>query len=144
MQESVCELCTAPGGMVLHHARHWRVVLVDDAAYPGFCRVVWNDHVKEMTNLPLTERNDLMMVVWRIEAAVREVMQPDKINLASFGNVVPHLHWHVIPRYRDDAHFPNPVWGAVQRVPEPELIAQRVALLPALAQAIARNLGHLP
>jgi diadenosine tetraphosphate (Ap4A) HIT family hydrolase len=41
-------------------------------------------------------------------------MAPDKINLASLGNVVPHLHWHVIPRFADDPHFPNPVWGVRQ------------------------------
>ena len=46
------------------------------------------------------------------EAALRKVMAPDKVNLASLGNVVPHLHWHVIPRFADDPHFPNPVWGA--------------------------------
>ncbi len=37
------------------------------------------------------------------------------LNLASFGNVVPHLHWHLIPRYLDDRHFPQPVWGPRQR-----------------------------
>jgi diadenosine tetraphosphate (Ap4A) HIT family hydrolase len=42
-------------------------------------------------------------------------MQPDKINLASLGNVVPHLHWHVIPRFADDAHFPSPIWASPQR-----------------------------
>ncbi|MHB1094167.1 HIT family protein [Thiobacillus sp.] len=42
---------------------------------------------------------------------MRDVMRPDKINLASLGNVVPHLHWHVVPRFGDDPHFPNPVWG---------------------------------
>jgi diadenosine tetraphosphate (Ap4A) HIT family hydrolase len=54
-------------------------------------------------------------VVFAAEAALREVMAPDKINLASLGNVVPHLHWHVIPRFADDPHFPNPVWSARQR-----------------------------
>ncbi|HXD50505.1 MAG TPA: HIT domain-containing protein, partial [Burkholderiales bacterium] len=38
-----------------------------------------------------------------------------KINLAAFGNMTPHLHWHVIPRNADDAHFPNPIWGERQR-----------------------------
>ena len=37
------------------------------------------------------------------------------INLASFGNRTPHVHWHVIPRYHDDAHFPDPVWGIARR-----------------------------
>jgi diadenosine tetraphosphate (Ap4A) HIT family hydrolase len=57
----------------------------------------------------------LMRVVFAAEAALREVMQPDKVNLASLGNVVPHLHWHVIPRFADDPHFPNPVWGERKR-----------------------------
>ena len=46
---------------------------------------------------------------------LRTVLAPDKINLASLGNVVPHLHWHVIPRFADDAHFPAPVWAARAR-----------------------------
>lgn len=88
-----------------------RVVLVDEPDYPGFLRVILNAHVKEMTDLPSIEQAALMRVVFAAEAALREVMQPDKINLASLGNVVPHLHWHVIPRFADDPHFPNPVWG---------------------------------
>ncbi len=46
---------------------------------------------------------------------MRELLEPEKINLASFGNMVPHLHWHVIPRFADDPHFPNSVFGARQR-----------------------------
>ncbi|MDO9636753.1 MAG: HIT family protein, partial [Thiobacillus sp.] len=68
--------------------------------------------VKEMTDLPAAEQATLMRVVFAAEAALREVLAPDKVNLASLGNLVPHLHWHVIPRFADDPHFPNPVWGA--------------------------------
>jgi diadenosine tetraphosphate (Ap4A) HIT family hydrolase len=110
-----CELCESAGGELLHQAAQFRVVLIDDDNYPGFCRVIWQDHVKEVTDLPELDRMLLMDVLWQVELVVREVMQPDKINLASFGNMVPHLHWHVIPRYADDAHFPHPVWGQVQR-----------------------------
>src|SRR3954462_12965458 len=105
-----CLLCSVDGGEVLHRAAAFRVLLIDEANYPGFCRVVWNDHAKEMTDLSETDRATLMQAVWRVEAAVRETMQPDKINVASLGNVVPHLHWHVIPRYSGDVHFPGPVW----------------------------------
>ena len=88
------------------------VVLVADTDYPGFCRVIWNDHIKEMTDLPLQMRAELMNIVFAVESAVREVMKPEKINLASLGNMTPHLHWHVIPRYIDDKHFPSPIWAA--------------------------------
>ena len=91
-----CELCESTGGELLHQAVQFRVVLVDDDHYPGFCRVIWQDHVKEVTDLPELDRMLLMDVLWQVELVVREVMQPEKINLASFGNMVPHLHLSLI------------------------------------------------
>jgi diadenosine tetraphosphate (Ap4A) HIT family hydrolase len=139
-----CELCSQDGGEVLWRNEKLRVVLVDDAQYPGFCRVIWNAHMQEMTDLPPAERDYLMQAVWQVEAAVRSVMQPDKINVASLGNVVPHLHWHVIPRCRDDAHFPAPVWAAKQREPDAAMLAARRAKLPALRAGLLRALTNSP
>ena len=110
-----CPLCGTPGGTLLWQDDFCRVVRADEADYPGFLRVILNAHVKEMTDLPAADQQALMRVVFATEAALRVVMAPDKINLASLGNVVPHLHWHVIPRFTDDPHFPNPVWGAKLR-----------------------------
>jgi diadenosine tetraphosphate (Ap4A) HIT family hydrolase len=141
-KQAACELCIQPGGEVLYRGEKYRVVLIDDANYPGFCRIIWNAHAKEMTDLPAADRALLMDAVWRVEEAVREAMQPDKINLASFGNVVPHLHWHVIPRYEDDVHFPNPVWGVAKRTTSPENLTQRLALLPKLREAIIKRIEH--
>jgi diadenosine tetraphosphate (Ap4A) HIT family hydrolase len=136
-----CELCAAAGGELLHATEKWRVVLVDDANYPGFCRVIWNAHVKEMTDLSLPERNELMAAVWIVEQAVRDVMAPHKINLASFGNMVPHMHWHIIPRYEGDAHFPNPVWAAARAVlPDAATLSERRARLPALRLELLKRL----
>ena len=92
-----------------------RVVLAGDADHPGFCRVILNAHKKEMTDLAEVERNRLMSTVYVVEKLLRELLQPEKINLASFGNMVPHLHWHVIPRYADDPHYPGSVWSARNR-----------------------------
>lgn len=131
-----CELCERDGGEVLYRDSRLRVVLADDAQYPGFCRVIWNVHVGEMSDLPAQDRNALMEAVWLVESAVRDAMQPRKINLASLGNVVPHLHWHVIPRYGDDAHFPAPVWAPPKREADAAQLAARRALLPALRTAI--------
>jgi len=99
------------------------VVLVADDDYPGFCRVILNRHVKEMTNLAEAERNGLMRIVFAVESAVRDLAVPDKINLESLGNAVPHLHWHVIPRWTDDAHFPKPVWTTAERACAPRNVA---------------------
>ncbi|HVL74717.1 MAG TPA: HIT family protein [Noviherbaspirillum sp.] len=120
-----CELCREPGGEELYRDDNYRIVLVDEARYPGFCRVIWNAHVREMTDLSTADRAILIAAVWQVEEAVREAMAPHKVNVASLGNVVPHLHWHVIPRYEDDAHFPNPIWGGVRRETPAALLAER-------------------
>ena len=113
--ETACELCTQLGGTLLWQDDRCRVVLVEDADYPGFCRVIWKQHVREMTDLSAADRERLMATVYAVETAIRETMGPDKINLASLGNLTPHLHWHVIPRYRHDKHYPQPIWGTAQR-----------------------------
>ena len=109
---SDCALCAQAGGEVLWDDGFARVVLAGDADHPGFCRVILKAHAKEMTDLAEAERARLMGIVYAVEAMLRELLAPEKINLASFGNVVPHLHWHVIPRFAGDPHFPNSVWSA--------------------------------
>lgn len=107
-----CPLCDTPGGDLLWQDDFCRIVRVTDTPdYPGFCRVILNRHVAEMTDLPPAERARLMMTVMKVEQVLRDLLRPDKINLAALGNVVPHVHWHVIPRFVDDPHFPNPIWG---------------------------------
>ncbi|MTV40356.1 HIT family protein [Duganella radicis] len=139
----LCNLLAAPGAALVWGDDHLSVVAVDEAGYPGFTRVVWNAHVKEMTDLPAEDRVRIMDVVWAVESAQREVMAPEKVNLASFGNMTPHVHWHVIPRYRDDAHFPNPTWAVAQRASSAEVLAARRALLPALHAAIVEKVKAL-
>jgi diadenosine tetraphosphate (Ap4A) HIT family hydrolase len=100
---------------VLWRDEFCRIVLVDDPDYPGFCRVVLERHVKEMTDLVPAERARLMNAVFATEAALRDLVLPRKVNLASLGNAVPHLHWHVVPRHADDRHFPRPIWAEPAR-----------------------------
>ncbi|WP_300452008.1 HIT family protein [Accumulibacter sp.] len=114
-----CELCGSPGGEVVWESALCRVVMVADADYPGYCRIILHKHLREMTDLPEKERMQLMSVVFAVESAVRGLYQPDKVNLASLGNMTPHVHWHLIPRWRDDRHFPHPVWAAAQRASAP-------------------------
>lgn len=110
-----CELCATPGGAVLWQDARCRVIQIEEPGYPGFCRVIWNTHVREMSDLGATDREHCMNVVFAVERALRKTLMPAKINLASLGNMVAHLHWHVIPRFNDDPHFPQPIWGARQR-----------------------------
>ena len=131
-----CVFCAGDGGEVLFRDELLRVVLVDDADYPGFVRVIANAHVPEMTDLAPAERQRLLAAVLVVEAAQRETVAPHKVNLASLGNVTPHLHWHVIPRFADDAHFPEPIWGTRQRQSDPARLAERRSRLVALRAAV--------
>ncbi|MBV2235985.1 MAG: HIT family protein [Sterolibacterium sp.] len=115
-----CELCAEAGGELLWADEHCRVVRVggdEGRAFPGFCRVIWQSHVREMTDLDAGQRAHLMSVVFAVESLLRQHCQPapDKINLASLGNLTPHVHWHVIPRWQDDSHFPAPIWAAANK-----------------------------
>ena len=101
--------------MLIATSPRWRVIRAEDAAFPAFYRVVWNDHVAEFSALPSAQRNECMEVVCTVEQVLITALQPSKINIAALGNVVPHLHWHVIARFEADSHFPQPIWGAPQR-----------------------------
>ncbi len=138
---STCPLCQPQGETVLWQDQLCRLILVDDADYPGYCRVIWQQHIAEMSDLDVKQRQHLMAVCWQVEQVMRETLQPHKVNLASLGNMVPHLHWHIIPRYQDDAHFPQPVWGARQRLADGQVLAQRRSLLNKFQLAIVERLA---
>ena len=105
--------------------------------------MIWNDHVREMSDLAAADQQRLMQTVFAVERAQRAVLAPDKVNLASLGNVVPHLHWHVIPRFADDSHFPQPIWGTRQREQSEEALASRQAQLDRLRRRIAEEVAHV-
>ncbi len=134
-----CEFCGSPGGAVLWQNDLCRVVRVDEPDYPGFCRVILERHAREMTDLDPAERDGLMAVVYAVESAVRETMRPDKMNIASLGNMTPHVHWHVVPRFRDDRHFPAPIWAAPRR--EAAAPADRAARADKVSAALIARLG---
>lgn len=105
-----CPLCTGSGGEVLAQCRDFRVVWPDESGHPGLVRVIWSTHVAEMSDLAAVDRDRLMASVFELESLMRRTLEPDKVNLASLGNMVAHLHWHVIPRWRDDRQFPASIW----------------------------------
>jgi diadenosine tetraphosphate (Ap4A) HIT family hydrolase len=132
-----CELCGASEETVVWQDASCRVILVADSDYPAFCRVIWHAHAKEMSALSRTEQRHLLNVVLATEAALLRLVPADKINLASLGNVVPHLHWHVIARCAADKHFPQPVWGQPQRAGTPLPAPARTDLHDAIRDALA-------
>lgn len=138
-----CVLCHPQKENVVWKNKELRVIQVDDPLFPGYFRVIWNKHIAEMSDLTDDERQLLEKVLLTVEKVVREQMQPDKINWAQFGNMVPHLHWHIIARYRDDSHFPESIWGLKQREVAEEEVQQLKTKANNAAVEIQNRLNRL-
>ena len=142
-----CALCDGDGGLVIACTPQFRVVRVVDGdearRFPAFYRLIWNTHVAEFSDLTVADRHACMDAVADIERTLRALLAPTKVNLATLGNVVPHLHWHVIARFDWDSHFPAPVWAAPQRDEVAGGAAARLAQpLGAVDSAIAQALSR--
>ncbi len=133
-----CALCKPTPHEILWQDDFCRVVLLNDTDYPAYCRVELLAHIKEMSDLPPPDRVRMMKTVFAVEVALREMFNPAKINLASLGNKTPHIHWHVIPRFENDKHFPNSHWGEALREGSPAQLNEKTKI--ALADKISVSL----
>lgn len=140
-QPAGCPLCEGAGGRLVLQTTRWRIIHAQEAGFPAFYRVVWNGHVREFSDLPPPDRAECIDAVVAVEQALRRHLAPAKVNVATLGNVVPHLHWHVIARFEWDSHFPAPVWAPAQRAPDAAQIRRIESLLPAVEQELLGNLG---
>ncbi|WP_159991195.1 HIT family protein [Pelistega ratti] len=106
-----CILCQTVGGKLIYQNDFIRIINAQEPHYPAFTRVILQQHQVEMTDLPHQDRQRLMDYVYLVEQVQRDILQPYKINLAQFGTMVPHIHWHIIPRYQEDLHYPASIWS---------------------------------
>ena len=141
MTQEGCPLCEADGGLLIFKNDQLRVIQAQEEGFPAFYRVVWNSHVAEFSDLTPEERLTCMQAVVSVEKTLREQLQPTKINLASLGNAVPHVHWHVMARFDWDSHFPGSVWAAAQRAPHAEKLAQLASQCAQIHPLLARTLA---
>lgn len=141
MTASTCPLCETDGGLLVFRNAQLRIIQAQEAGFPAFYRVVWNRHVAEFSDLSPAEREACMQAVVTVEQVLRTQLQPTKINLAALGNVVPHLHWHVIARFEGDSHFPAPVWGAAQRPVDEEKLATLALRCEGVNRLIAEKMA---
>jgi diadenosine tetraphosphate (Ap4A) HIT family hydrolase len=86
------------------------VFLADEQTYRGYCLVFMADHAEQLDEVPIDRQVRLWEDVARLAAALRAELAPARINFASLGNFLAHVHWHVIPRYADDPEPLHPIW----------------------------------
>jgi diadenosine tetraphosphate (Ap4A) HIT family hydrolase len=141
-----CVLCAdlkPEEGQLIWRGDDCRVIMVNDSDLPGFCRVIWNHHIVEMSDLSYGERDHLMGLVFVVEEAVRHIMRPSKVNLAALGNMTPHIHWHVIPRFTDDAYYPGSIWSRRTRDTAAAILTERHQAALTLPDAIRGLISKL-
>lgn len=137
-----CVLCQPLDELRIWQDRQLRVIRAQEDGFPAFYRVVWHAHVSEWSDLPPKARTHCMDVVVMLEQLLRQRLQPSKINLASLGNVVPHLHWHVVARFDWDSHFPAPLWAPALRPQDAERLRALQASLPQLDAELRQHLAQ--
>lgn len=135
-----CVLCSTAAGQLIVQSSLWRIVrATDELRFPLTYRLIWNRHVMEFSDLDKHERHLCTDILVWLEKAMRQFLEPDKINLASLGNMVPHLHWHVISRYQWDSTFPASIWAPAVRDVEDKKWALLRERQQALEACLAEN-----
>ena len=71
--------------------------------------------IKEFSHCTSEEKQAIWTALDVIEREMLDLFKPEKINIAQFGNYLPHLHWHIMARFKEDSYFPEPMWGVEQR-----------------------------
>lgn len=93
------------------------VRLMNDRQYPWLVLVPQRDGLRDLYQLSDADKPLAMGEIDRATRALVDIYKPDKMNVASLGNVVPQLHIHVIARFKTDIAWPRPVWGVRPMVP---------------------------
>jgi len=78
-------------------------------------KIFTNENIKEFSQCNKELRLYILDTLDIIEKIMIEEFNPSKINIASFGNYVPHVHFHIQARFESDSYFPEPTWGKKQR-----------------------------
>ena len=89
-------------------------VEIEESEIP-WLKVFTQKKYKEFSETPTEVKLEIFRVLDIIEKEMLSFFKPKKINIASFGNYVPHVHWHIMARFEEDSYFPEPMWGEKQR-----------------------------
>jgi diadenosine tetraphosphate (Ap4A) HIT family hydrolase len=107
------------------------VTLNRDQFFPGYVLLFTKKHVTELFHLTPRDRAELMDEVSRVAEALYTVFRPDKINYELLGNMAPHMHWHLAPRFASEPLWPRPIWAEPhsELLLSPDEYLNRIALI---------------
>jgi diadenosine tetraphosphate (Ap4A) HIT family hydrolase len=114
MGNNECQFCDPinrwPESHVVGSLKSSIVLLSQDQYFNGWCLVVSKEHVVDLFDLSFAKRSALEADVCIVSRGIQKLFSPDIMNYAAFGNVIPHLHWNVMPRYKGDGLWGAPPW----------------------------------
>ena len=139
-----CELCGPLREKAFWKNSWFYAIDASTDEFPCFIRIVCARHVAEMSELTKAERTYLWALLEIAEETMISYLSPDKINYAQFGNMVPHLHWHLIARWKDDPYFPKCPWGQKQRNIASDVVLARRAKTDLLIKKLPAIFDQLP
>ena len=87
------------------------LVLNRDQFFPGYCLLFAKQHQTELFHLDQQTRQGMLEEVTQVAAVLNRLFKADKINYELLGNMVPHIHWHIVPRQNTDPLWPRPIWS---------------------------------
>ena len=96
------------------YTNEWVRIEIEPAEIP-WLKIFAQAPCKEMTDCDTPTRQYIWQLLDIVEREMRDYFKPDKINIASFANYLPQVHWHIMARYKNDSFFPEPMWGKKQR-----------------------------
>ncbi len=92
-----------------------RVRIEKEESEIPWLKIFAKEPYREMSDVPINTKMEIYALLDLIEKEMLSYYQPAKINIASFGNYLPHVHWHIMARFETDSYFPEPMWGEKQR-----------------------------
>jgi diadenosine tetraphosphate (Ap4A) HIT family hydrolase len=131
-----CPMCTKwqdDADLRIAELDHCRVLLNRDQFFPGYTFVFTRTHVTELFHLDRPTRAAVMEEVTAVAAALYTAFSPAKINYELLGNMVPHMHWHLVPRFTHDSLWPRPIWSEPHdpTTLTPDQYVERIGLIKA-------------
>ncbi len=127
----MCRCWAEDDALRIVELEHSFVVLNRDQYFPGYTLLFTKEHVTELFHLDREVRGGLMEEVSCVAGALFSVFQPDKINYELLGNMVPHIHWHLVPRHSREPIWPRPIWAEPhsELLLSPEGYRERIELI---------------
>ncbi|MBC7963557.1 MAG: HIT family protein [Steroidobacteraceae bacterium] len=107
----MCQRWDADADLRIVEMTHSYALLNRDQFFPGYTLLLTKKHATELFHLDRLVRSELMEEVSRVAQALYRTYSPAKINYELLGNMVPHIHWHIVPRFASEPLWPRPIWA---------------------------------